>query len=73
MLQARGGNPPVEGSVALYAKPTMPVGSGPAGMLSTPKMVSVKVCCTDIGPPGAADESVTLTVKVEVPPVVGVP
>jgi hypothetical protein len=39
-------------------------------MLAT---VRLNVCCFAIVPPSDPDESVTLTVKVEVPPVVGVP
>ena len=41
--------------------------------MRTPTTVRLNVCCVESVPPGAPDESVTLTVKVEVPPVVGVP
>jgi hypothetical protein len=44
-----------------------------AGMVSTPKTVRLNACCVESEPPGAPDESVTLRVKVEVPPVLGVP
>ncbi len=36
-------------------------------------MVRLNVCCVESAPPGDPDESTTLTVKVDVPPVVGVP
>jgi hypothetical protein len=73
MLQAKGGTPPVEGRAALYAVPTVPLGNGLTGMVRTPTTVRVNVCCAESAPPGAVDESVTLTVKVDVLPVVGVP
>ena len=38
-----------------------------------PTTVRLKVCCVDSVPPGAPDESVTLRVKLEVPPAEGIP
>ena len=41
--------------------------------MRSPTTVKLKDCCVERPPPGAVEESVTLTVKLEVPPVVGVP
>jgi hypothetical protein len=42
-------------------------------MLTTVTTVRLSCACPEAGPPGAADESVTCTVKVEVPDTVGFP
>ena len=42
-------------------------------MLIPPVAVRLRCACAEAGPPGAADESVTCTVKVQVPDTVGSP
>jgi len=53
--------------------PTVPFGNEAAGTVRTFTTVRLSACWVESAPPGAPDESVTLRVKVEVPPVVGIP
>ena len=53
--------------------PADPAGNDVVEMLTTVTTVRLSCACAEAGPPGAADESVTCTVKVEVPETVGSP
>jgi len=53
--------------------PSDPDGKDVVEMVTIVTTVRLSCACTETGPPCAADESVTCTVKVEVPGMVGVP
>jgi hypothetical protein len=53
--------------------PSDPDGKDVVEMLTIVTTVRLSCACTETGPPCAADESVTCTVKVEVPETVGSP
>ena len=53
--------------------PSDPAGNDVVEMLTTVTTVRLSCACAEAGPPCAADESVTCTVKVEVPETVGSP
>ena len=68
-----GRTPPLVWIMAVYATPTVPVGRDVVVIFKTPTTVRLNGCCADSGPAAPTEESVTFTVMVEVPPVVGVP
>jgi hypothetical protein len=67
--------PPVACTVAVYAVPTTPPGRELVVIVSGggAEMAIVSCCVAEAGPPCAPEESVTLTVNVELAAVVGVP
>lgn len=74
MVNVSGANPPVAETVWLYAVPTVPPGNEVVVMLGAPAGFTFMVSEADVAESGPALlESVTLTVKVDVPAAVGVP
>ena len=53
--------------------PSVPAGNAVVEMVTTVTTVRLSCACAEVEPPGTADESVTCTVKVEVPETVGSP
>jgi len=59
--------PPLASISARYVMPSEPAGNDVVEMLTTVTTVRLNCACAEAGPAGPADESVTCTVKVEVP------
>ena len=57
----------------LYATPTVPAGNDNVVMVKVPTTLRVNFASVESAPFGAVEESVTLRVNVDVPPVVGDP